>query len=106
MFRALFILTIIACGLPGAHAGDFPFSTPRCGQTFITFYETGRYTDQGFEDGYSYYRSVRKTDVIALFKHPGANSFFGMTLRVPEKPGFERVRVAPNSYVRIVECLQ
>ena len=104
MFRPLLILTIIVCGSSAAQAGEFPFPTPRCGQTFITFYETGKTTDEGFVE-YVLYRSVRKADVLSLAKHPGASSYFGITLHIPGKPGFEHVRVAPNTYMKILECL-
>ena len=104
MTRPLFVLMIILCGSSAVQAEEFPFQTPRCGQTFITFYETGNMTSSGFVEAILY-RSVRKSDVLSLGKHPGASRYFGITLRVPWKPGYETVRVAPNTYMRILECL-
>ena len=104
MIRKLPILTIILLVVSAVQAQEFPPQTPVCGKVFITFYETGSMTDKGFIED-ALYRSVRKSDILSLHKFPEPQSYFGITLRIPEKPGYEHVRVAPNTYMKILECL-
>ena len=105
MIRPLFVLTIILCGSFAVQAEEFPFPTPRCGQTFITFYQTGTITSDGVFLGSTTYRSVRKTDILSLSKHPGIDSVLVIVFRATTEPGYEIARVAPNTYMRILECL-
>lgn len=104
MIRQLSILTIILFAVSAVQAQEFPPQTPVCGKVFITFYETGSMTDKGFVEN-TLYRSVRKSDILSLHKFPEPHGYFGITLRIPEKPGYDHVRVAPNTYMKILECL-
>ncbi len=100
---AIFISLLTATAVAADTTGGF---YPRCGKTFMTVFETGRRLDDGtFQDGYSKYRSVRKTDVISLHKIPRNDGVFMMTVKTLEKPGYETIRVAPNLYRYVLQCI-
>ena len=105
MNRSIYVLAIIVFGWWNpAQSQDFPFSTPKCGKTFITFYQTGTLTSGTLME-YTIYKSVRKTDILSLSKHPGVDSVLVIVFRTTTEPGYEIARVAPNTYPKILECL-
>ncbi len=106
MIRPLLILVALLSPV-SVHAGEFPCPTPRCGKNFITLYQTGSidlYGNLPVADDI-HHRTVRKSDILSMTKHPGKEGAFIVLFRSPGKPGYEIIRVARNTYVRVLECL-
>ena len=87
-----------------AQSQEFPFPTPKCGKTFITFHQTGTIASGTLVESTTY-TSVRKTDILSLSKHPGTDSIFVIVFRTVGEPGYEIALVAPSAYLQILECL-
>ena len=105
MYRITCILAIVVLGWwHPAYSQEFPFPTPRCGKTFITFYQTGTITGGTLVE-LTTYTSVRKSDILSLSKHSGPDSILVIVFRTVSEPGYEIARVAPNTYLQILECL-